>query len=432
MITKEQISTIPTTNGIYIFKQDDVVLYVGKSVNIKARFKSHIENARLDQKEFLIVNESNKIEFIITDSEFNALLLESELIKKYLPKYNVIWKDNKSYLYIKITIKEAYPKILLVRKENDEKSLYFGPFSSVRVCMLLIKELRRIVPFCTQSNLSKRACFYSKIGLCNPCPNEIELIKNKGDVLIAKSLTKQYKNNIKMVINMLNGNTIKIFKSLQKDIKLLSKKEKFEDAIGLRNKLIKLEQLFYKHKFFEGIVEFDFNQSEKALKELLLILQKYFTDLQSLDRIECYDISNFNQKQATASMVTLVNGLIDKSQYRKFKIKNEKLHSDFEMIEEVLNRRLHNDWPLPQLIIIDGGKPQVRIALQVLHKLSTPIPLIGIAKNPDRLIVGINELQTVRLSFNNIGFNLIRLIRDESHRFAKKYHLLLREKHFLL
>ena len=132
MITKKQIVPLPSTFGVYLFKKDNEVLYVGKSNNIKARVKSHLENAKLDRKEYLIVSQSTTVETVTTESEFKALILEAELIKKYLPKYNVIWRDNKSYLYIKITIKENFPKIYLSRKEHDPKSLYFGPFGSYR------------------------------------------------------------------------------------------------------------------------------------------------------------------------------------------------------------------------------------------------------------------------------------------------------------
>ena len=124
------LEKLPSTSGIYIFKKNKSYLYVGKSVNIKARVKSHFENAKIDIKESLIVKNSDSIDYVITDSEIKALLLEAELIQKYHPKYNVIWRDNKSYLYVKITVKEEYPKILLVRRENDGKSKYFGPFPS--------------------------------------------------------------------------------------------------------------------------------------------------------------------------------------------------------------------------------------------------------------------------------------------------------------
>ena len=131
--SKDAITQIPTTTGIYIFQSNKIPTYIGKSVNIRARLNSHFENAKIDAKEQSIIESSDKIEYIITDSEFKALLLESKYIQKYKPRYNVRWRDDKSFLYIKITIKDTYPKILITRREADKKALYFGPFSSVKI-----------------------------------------------------------------------------------------------------------------------------------------------------------------------------------------------------------------------------------------------------------------------------------------------------------
>ncbi len=144
--------------------------------------------------------------------------------------------------------------------------------------------------------------------------------------------------------------------------------------------------------------------------------------------MECYDISNLSQKEATASMVVFTDGLADKSQYRKFRIKDKKLQSDFDMLEEVIKRRFNNDWDRPDLLVVDGGRPQVRRVSQVLRELHITIPLIGIAKHPDRLVISVENLPIVRPPVHSLGFGMVRAIRDESHRFAKKYHLLLRNK----
>lgn len=133
MINKSQINNLPNMIGLYLFKNNRATNYIGKSVNIKARVLSHLENAKLDNKERLIIENSNKIETIITDSEFKALILEAKLIREFQPKYNSIWKDDKSPLYIKITFNEEFPKILITRRESNKQSLYFGPFSSVKM-----------------------------------------------------------------------------------------------------------------------------------------------------------------------------------------------------------------------------------------------------------------------------------------------------------
>lgn len=426
MINKKDITNLPSTFGVYLFKQKNKILYVGKSINIKARVNSHIENAKLDKKEYLIVSSSDRVDFVTTESEFTALLLESKLIKEYSPKYNVIWKDNKSYLYIKITAKDEFPKIALSRKERDSKSLYFGPFSSTKIVEDLISDIRHIVPFCTQKNLSKHPCFYSKIHLCDPCPNEILTLKDKNAYNEKKLI---YKKNINKVIRILQGKVKTILKGFYSDLKRLSKDEKYEEAIKLRNKIYRLERLIHyplsKNDFPASGIK-DYQES------LLNLLRPYFPKLSVINRIETYDISNLGPDNATASMVVCTGGMIDKSQYRRFKIKNIRKISDFERLDETIRRRFKNDWPDPQLLVIDGGSPQVKTVIETLESIHVDIPVIGIAKNPDRLVIGNSDFTTLRPKLDDGGFNLIRLMRDEAHRFARKYHLYLRDKDFLI
>ncbi len=426
MIDQQKINNLPTTTGVYIFKKGEKVLYVGKSVNIKARVKSHLENVRLDPKEAAMIDACDRVDYIVTDSEFKALLLEAKLIKEYHPKYNVIWKDDKSFLYIKITLADEYPKVFLSRKkERDLKTLYFGPFSSTRTAMEILRELRKITPFCMDKRLKNGPCFYSKIGLCNPCPGAIFREKSGR---IRRTLKKIYRQNIFKLIRLLQGKTELIINDFSRQLKKKIKEENFEEAIIIRDKILRLQSLT-KRSFIDNNFS-QYNQVEEALKSLFSLLSSYFSNLKELKRIECYDVSNFAGENPTASMVVLTNGLIDTSEYRRFKIKNLKRKNDLMMLEEVFKRRFakKGNWPNPDLIIVDGGKPQVKLLGKILEKLKIDIPFIGIAKNPDRLVLGKNSLITIRPPVNNLGFNLIRLIRDESHRFARKYHLLLRKK----
>src|SRR3989338_5733866 len=414
MITRKQIEQLPSTIGLYLFKKEKVINYIGKSVNIKARVSSHLENAKLDNKERLIIHNSNTIETITTESEFNALILEAKLIKEFQPKYNSIWKDDKSPLYIKITVKDEYPKVFLVRKENDVKSLYFGPFSSTKIAETIISDIRKIIPFCTQKKISKKACFYSKIGLCNPCPNEI---KNSG-------LQKQYRKNINQAVFILRGNVKKIVKNFYQQLNVLIKNNQYEQAIVIRNKIFRFNRLLN----LKDDSEFLLNNNENKLKEMLVILEKYFPQLKKLDRIETYDISNLGLKQAVGSMVVMKNNQIDKKEYRRFKIKRVASRSDFDRLREVMKRRLNQNWPVPDLIIVDGGRPQIKAILKIFDNNKINIPLLGIAKNPDRVIVGVEELPNLFLKNDSKVLNVIRRLRDESHRFARKYHLFLRSK----
>lgn len=422
MVTKDIIKDLPNTIGIYLFKKEGTINYIGKSVNIKARVTSHLENAKLDNKERLIIENSDRVDTISTESEFKALILEAKLIREFQPKYNSIWKDDKSPLYIKITIKEEFPKISMVRrpsgKEKDVKSLYFGPFSSTRIIETIINDIRHIIPFCTQKKISKKACFYSKIGLCNPCPNEIKDDLGK----------KIYRKNINQVVSILRGNVKTIIQDLHHQLNELSKNKKYEEAIIIRNKILRFDRLMD----LKSDDNYFAVSSEKKLEELKLILAKYFPGIQKLNRIETYDISNLGLKQAVASMVVMKHNQIDKKEYRRFKIKTSGLRSDFERINEVIRRRLNQSWPIPDLMVIDGGKPQLKVVRNIFSENNLKIPLIGIAKNPDRIIVGVDDYPNLFLKNDSPALNVIRLLRDESHRFARKYHLFLRSKDFLL
>lgn len=417
MVTKSQVNNLQSTIGLYLFKNNDVINYIGKSVNIKARVFSHIENAKHDNKERLIVENSNKIETIVTESEFKALILEAELIRKLQPKYNSIWKDDKSPLYIKVTNKEEFPKVIMTRKPSDN-SLYFGPFSSVRMVEKIINDIRRIIPFCIQKKLTKQACFYSKIGLCSPCPNIIKTENEK----------KLYKKNINQVVSILRGNVVAIIKDLNGKLKKLIKEGRYEEAIIIRNKIFRFDRLMS----LKDDSEFYLNSNKEKLKEMLSILKTYFPQLEKLDRIETYDISNLGLKQAVGSMVVMKDNQIDKKEYRRFKIKQVGLRSDFDRLKEVLSRRIKQDWPMPDLIIIDGGRPQIKAVLRIFNEKKVNIPLVGIAKNPDRIIAGVEGCPNLFLKNDSQVLNIIRLLRDESHRFARKYHLFLRNKDFLL
>jgi len=221
VIKRDHLATIPHQPGVYLFMHRNTPIYIGKATHLKSRIISHFYQKKVNPKEKLIFQNTDHIRVIPMMSDFEALLLEAKLIKKYEPKYNVVWKDNKSYLYIKITIHEQYPKIFSTRKENDGESLYFGPFGSSRKVEKLIRELRKISPFCTQKKISKYPCFYSKIGLCSPCPNSVE---QKRDA--ERGLSKKiYRANIRRVITILKGKGENVQKELEKKMNAYKKRE---------------------------------------------------------------------------------------------------------------------------------------------------------------------------------------------------------------
>ncbi len=415
------IGHLPTTTGVYIFKNKHKVLYIGKSVNIKARVQSHLQNAKAIVKERALITESDRVDFQVTDSEFKALLLEARLIRQHHPKYNVIWKDNKSYLYIKIDQRSAYPKVSIVRREDDIKALYFGPFASRRLIEKMLATIRRVVPFCTEAKIGRRPCFYSKIGLCDPCPNRISY----GDYSLTDRamLKKIYRANLRQVIAILSGKTDAVDKTLNHAIADCSAKKMYEDALIYRNRLFLLQRLVNQQHFNQDQME-NYNQADAAIAELRTLLGLYFVRTTPLHRIECYDISNLHQQHITGSMVVFTDGLSERRSYRRFRIKTA-ARSDTEALAEVLRRRFRHRWPRPDLIVVDGGKPQVRAAIATVLGLSRELPVVGLAKSPDRIII---KNQTLRLRNNDMSLNLLRQVRDESHRFAKKYHLLIRNK----
>ena len=422
--SREEINTVPTTAGIYIFYSGPEILYVGKSVNLRSRLIQHLENARTDAKEAAIISQCTRVECVITDSELNALLLEANLIKQFKPKYNARLKDDKSYLYIKVTVKDTYPKLFPVRREQDGKSRYFGPFPSIHSVEELLRELRKVFPFCTQKRITKTPCFYAKIDLCKPCPNVIE---QEPDEQKKREMKRQYRRNIRMVMRVLDGNSELVLKDLYRELQVLTRAQKYEEAIALRNRIQRLEHLIH-DPLFSADHDAHYNRSEESTKELVGILDEFYPELTEVRRMECYDISNFQQKDATASMVVFTGGLANKKEYKRFIIKNPALQSDFDMFEEVFTRRFKHDWDTPDLVVVDGGRPQVTRVREVFAKLGVKIPLIGIAKHPDRLVIGIDNLPTIKPPVQNLGFNMVRAIRDESHRFAKKYHVFLRDK----
>jgi len=417
------INDLPSTNGIYIFKSNKTPIYIGKSINIKARVKSHIENAKNDAKEAAIIENADTLEYIVTDSEFKALLLESHLIQKHTPKYNVRWRDDKSYLYIKLTKDKKYPKLSITRKEADKQAIYFGPFGSVRVATDILREIRKVFPFCMQKHVTQRKCFYAKLKLCNPCPNEIEKCTDKE---LKRQLQKEYKAHIRQVKRVLEGKTEIVIERLYKSIHSLTKAKKFEEAIPYRNRLLRLEGVLLRRKFDTENLE-EYNKSEKRVTSLHKLLSTYL-DIEKLERIECFDMSTLAFELSTASMVVFTDGLSDKKEYKRFKIKGEGVQSDFDMFKEILTRRFNNAWTSPDLIIVDGGKPQIRAAQTVLQSMEIATPLIGIAKRPDRIIIGDETLKTIKPPRHHPGFRLVQALRDESHRFAKKYHVHLRNK----
>src|SRR3990172_12029250 len=273
----KELSKAPQTIGIYKFLRGKEVIYVGKAVNLKARLTSHLQNARLDPKEAKLITESDHVRVIPTPSEFAALLLEAKLIQQLHPKYNIRWRDNKSYLYIRIT-KAAYPKVLLARATDIElksKDQFFGPFQGTRLAQDLIREIRKVTPFCTRTKIGKSPCFHSKIGQCDPCPNTVYQIKDEG---INAELKAKYRKNIRQVVRILKGQTGLVTKDLEEQIQKLSQEQRYEEALLVRNRLLRFERLITQTL---GLKEEPPSpaDTEQALGSLKEVFSPYFSAL---------------------------------------------------------------------------------------------------------------------------------------------------------
>lgn len=428
LFTLDAIRHIPSDTGVYLFLRQNTPLYIGKAINIKARVASHLRGSLMDQKEKRIVDSTDSVGVIIVSSEFNALLLEAQLIKKHQPKYNLSIKDDKSYLYIKISRTDPYPKMLPVRRENDGKSLYIGPFQSSRIVSELLREIRKIIPFCTQKKITNARCFYSKIGLCDPCPN---LINRTTAPIQKRAYSRRYKANVRKIILILTGRSNIVMNELTRTMKEKSKQGEYENALAIRNKLSMFRRLIAERSFQQedDTQTIGFKGAELQA-EWKTFMTYYFhkKQISSLIKIECFDISQLFGEGRSASMVVFINGHPSKKEYRRFKIRAEHSASDISMMQEVIRRRLRRiEWAYPDLIIVDGGRPQVEAALKVMAEYDVSIPLIGFAKKPDRIVFS-RHLGAVTFPHPSALFTLFAYMRDESHRFAKKYHIHLRHR----
>lgn len=402
---------------------------MGKAKNLKKRVSSYfLKNIQLGAKTGILISQVAKIKTIVTNSEIEAFLLEAKFIKKYKPKYNIKLADDKAYLLVKITMKDKYPKVLLARRFDDNppagRSIYFGPFPNAAYALrIVLKTIRKIFPYQSAPNHAKKICLYFHLGLC-PCP----------PVFDSPKFRKEYKKNIKYIINFLQGNTAKIIKGLKKERNDYSRNEEFEKANLLQNKINAIELIT--GPFYKRTLDLNDNPNltddlrEKEIKDLINVLSKNNVDVKSLERIECFDISNISGTNATGSMVVFIDGQKDGSWYRKFRIRTLDTPNDFAMMEEILKRRLsHKEWPYPDLIIVDGGKGQVSTALKVLKEKKFKIPTIGLAKKEETIVT--SDLKEINLPKDSYALKLVMRIRDEAHRFAITYHKLLRSKSLL-
>jgi excinuclease ABC subunit C len=403
--------TLPETPGVYIMKDaEGRVLYVGKAGNLRRRVSSYFERPH-DARIATLVGKIKKIEHRKTDTALEALILESELIKKYLPPFNVREKDDKSFLYIEIT-KEVFPRVILVRGKDNAKGVRFGPFVSAGNVRAALSILRKIFPWSTHDpeRLGKysRPCLDYEIGLC---PGTCIGVIRRPD----------YIKNINHLKLFLEGKKKRLIASLMKEMSVASRHLDFERAEKNRRQIFALQHI--RDTALIGDAENRIQNVE-------------FNTPAAEYRIEGYDISNISGDSAVGSMVVFSsqdgeNFEPDKDEYRKFKIQTIFQPNDVGMLTEVLMRRFKRGpssggWTLPNLVLIDGGLPQVNAARRALFRAGLKIPIVGIAKGPER-----KRNDIIGTVPKNISEAVLIRVRDEAHRFAIGYHKALRRRKFL-
>lgn len=430
---QKTVQNLPHQPGIYqFFDQNDQILYVGKAIDLKNRVSSYFQkSAKLLPKTRMMVGQIKSLKPILVESEMEALLLEAELIKQKKPKYNHILKDDKSYLYIVFTA-EKFPRIMSARKNHvSENKSIFGPFPSSQIVYTTLKEIRKIFAYrsCTPWRFTKHSlCLYYHLHLCQgPC---VGIITEKA-----------YFQEIQKLRLLLQRKSSQLLKNLRKQMQELAQKEEFEKASLLRDQM---EKLNYLRSSFHTPTEYlqEPNLLEDLRVHTLQGLQKVLNLSYLPQRIECYDISNFQGKEATGSMVVFTNGEMDKSQYRRFRIKFSETPDDYSMLQEVLSRRFKRiktkeSWPIPNLIMVDGGAGQLSAALEIVKNLNhlslSSTTFISLAKKKEEIYLSrkINQEQgfsRLKLSRKSPELQLLQQIRDEAHRFAIAYHRKLRTK----
>ncbi len=542
---KQTLKLLPSLPGCYIYyNKEGEIIYVGKAKILKRRVMSYFNRKHDSVKVEVLVSQIERLEYIITNTEVEALILESHLIKKHKPRYNVLLKDDKKYPYFLIT-DEDFPRITIVRKKNmnPEKGRYYGPYTDVRAMHATLDFLKKIFPLkqCKSPKFKDRPCLYYHIGRCMaPCQNLVT--------------SEEYKNIVRQAELFLTGKQSELMKQLQEQMQKYSESLQFEKAAKLRDSYNDLQKTLEKQKvvyentklnedvislkadegifaivilmiregrlidkkdfvyeveeddrteFFETFfkeyystlkleypdkivsneleaigekdlyeewleilaqkkIKISYGKSAQG-KELQMLADKnakvvldnaklskmskirddfneigsYLAEKLELKnfpyRMECYDISHIQGTNTVASMVTFINGVPKKSEYRKFKVRmTEGKPDDFLSMKEVLTRRLNRlgeeKWAKPDLIIIDGGKGQLSSVMQIIEDLGVSgIDVVSLAKKHEEVFLP-KKSKPVILPRNSSALFLFQRIRDEAHRFAITYHRKLRSK----
>lgn len=479
----EKIVNSPRVPGCYLYKdQDGKIIYIGKAKNLRNRLKSYFVNfQKLDTRIQSMIEFASDVEIITVDSEIESIILETNLIKKYLPKYNILMRDDKSHSWVKfekrIKGKNDFPRIKIVRNKEEDGAEYFGPYPDTMPLKNILKRMRKVFPYAScnrrlvqvstnpltvETNNSK-PCLYYYLGLCGaPCAS--------------LESSDEYMKNFNDIKKFFKGEKESIMKSLEKEMFRYSKDKSYEEARIIRDKINDIKYVTSKIKIGNDvddvlISKLKKDERDEAIKDLIdqlkfprekLMLKKDF-------RIECFDISNIQGSLPVSAMTVLVDGEARPDQYRKFRIRSKDTPDDFLMLQETLERRLKYlvedkrsknksskmDWndesfiQKPDLIIIDGGKGQLSATYKILKdfNLHKEIPIVGLAKREEEIFQIVEQIEEmgdlksnnhsdqlkpkfrrILLKRRSEALFLIQRVRDEAHRFGITYHRKLRLK----
>lgn len=418
---KAKLKTLPSAPGVYFHKnKEGEIIYVGKAAVLKNRVRQYFQNTEKDPKTTALVKEIYDTDWIIVDTEMDALFLESEMIKRYKPKWNILLRDDKTVSYVRIDMKSEVPYVSMTRQPLDDKATYIGPFYAKTTVATALRILRKVFPYYDRPYDGKKT-LNTDLGLT-------------PGIEVGRSTPAEYKKNLRKLIRYLEGDRQKLISDIEKEMKVEAKLNHFERATELRNQYFGLKGL--KKKIVFSDKEFLNISSDQALLEL----QKMLNLSNPPRRIEGYDISHQQGSNVVASMVVFVNGVSDRSEYRKFKLRRQ-TNDDVNNMREIIERRLkHQEWDYPNLVILDGAEGQVNAVKDLLKTAN--IPVIGRDKSGDHtrnasvhiVIPDDTEpsgFRSVFLPSDSHVAKLIARIDDESHRFAITYHRLLQRKSLL-
>jgi len=423
-VKKFQPGDVPPKPGVYVYRDRfGTVIYVGKAANLRHRMSHYFQASRMnraDPKQRSLLNSIYDWDFFVVKNEDEALILESRLIKEYAPQYNILMRDDKRFLLVKINLKEDFPRFDLARVHKDDSCKYFGPFpkgSALRSTIEFLSAyfgLRTCKPSTPDENTRKH-CLKRIVKDCiEPCNGKVT--------------REEYHQNIDKMLELLNGSSSSLIVELEKKMHEAAEKTQFEKAGRFRDVITNIKTVFGQKTRSFRYASIPSAPGHVAVKDLRKILKMSSPPI----LIECFDISNILGTLAVASMVCFENGSPSKDKYRRFKIREVDQIDDFAMMQEVIKRhyskKIRENLPMPDLVMVDGGKGQLSSAMETLKEINCPpLTVIGLAKKNEEIFLP-GQSDPIILDRRSAALRLLQAVRDEAHRFAIGYHRKLRAK----